>query len=177
METIQQAADVPEDALLDAIDEGVKAGVIAPVIGGDGEHYAFAHGLLAHALRRAANPRRLQRIQRRVAEVVEKLRPHALTEIAVLYDHGGDAARAYEYALRAGARAAGVYALDDAISAYRIAVRRATGVAERLKAQLSLIDIMRLAGLYGEGELLCDEILQNEDHALAPEQGDRKSVV
>ena len=170
LETIERAADVTEDALLDAIDEGVKSGVIAAVQGTDGEHYVFAHGLLAEALRRGANPRRLQRVRRRVAEVVESLRPHSLTEIAVLYDQGGDAERAHEYALRAGARAANVYALDDAISAYRIAARRATGAGERLDARLALIEVMRLAGQYSEGERICAEILLEEHDATAPSQ-------
>jgi diguanylate cyclase (GGDEF)-like protein/putative nucleotidyltransferase with HDIG domain len=168
LQVVEKATDLEEDALLDAIDEGVTAGVVVNVKGRDGEHYAFAHGLLAEALRRGTNPRRLQRIQCKVAEVIESLRPHSLTEIAVLYDQGGDAKRAYQYALVAGARAADVYALDDAIAVYGIAVRRGTTPGERLEARRSLVEACRLAGRYVEAERVCSEILTDDDGALTP---------
>jgi diguanylate cyclase (GGDEF)-like protein/putative nucleotidyltransferase with HDIG domain len=167
LEVVEKAGELEEDALLDAIDEGVAAGVILHVKGRDGEHYAFAHGLLAEALRRGTNPRRLQRIQCRVAEVIESLRPHSLTEIAVLYDQGGDPRRAYQYALQAGARATDVYALDDAIAVYGIAVRRASTPDERLQARRSLVEVWRLAGRYVEAEALCGEMLSDDESALS----------
>ncbi|MBC7895623.1 MAG: diguanylate cyclase, partial [Cytophagaceae bacterium] len=124
IDDVAVAERATEDQLLDAIDEGIRAGVIEPANPGDALQYSFVHRLLADALKRGLNPRRLQLTQRRVAETLEARHPHQLAEIAALYDLGGDAERAHTTALRAGESAAAVSALDDAMRAFRIAVRR-----------------------------------------------------
>ncbi|MGQ0648587.1 MAG: diguanylate cyclase, partial [Gemmatimonadaceae bacterium] len=159
LDDVAAAARVSDEQLLDALDEGISAGVIEPSAPGDASQYCFVHGLLGDSLTRALNPRRLQLTKLRVAETLEQRRPHALSEIATLYDLGGDAERAHRFALMAGERAAAVYALDDAMQALRIGVRRATTDAGRLEAKRQLLRITQLAGRYAEAEALCVELL------------------
>lgn len=174
VDTVQMASGVQEDELLDVIDEGIAAGVIDVIDANDGRQFAFSHRLLTDVLRRSVNPRRLQRVQRRVAEVLESRRPDALTEMAVLFDQGGVPDKAHRYALIAGERAASVYALDDAIASYRIAVRHAGNASERMDARLRLVDVARLAGRYEEGEGICDEILADDERTVS---SDRRVMV
>ena len=162
---VQRAADTTEDALLDALDEAIAVGVIEAAGPSDPSQYHFVHGLLADALKRELNPRRLQVIQRRVAETLEERRPHAAAEIASLFDLAGDAARAYQHALRAEERALAVYALDDAARALRIAVRRASSAPETFEAKRRLLRVVQLAGHYGEAERLANELVQEADGA------------
>jgi diguanylate cyclase (GGDEF)-like protein/putative nucleotidyltransferase with HDIG domain len=165
---VVRAADTTDNALLDAVDEGISVGVIEAVGASDPNEYHFVHGLLADALKRDLNPRRLQLIQRRVAETLEERRPHASAEIASLFDHAGDAARAYRHALAAAERASAVYALDDAARALRIAVRSALSPAERYEAKSRLLRVAQLAGQYGEAARLADELAEEASGDDAP---------
>lgn len=145
-----------EDTLIDAIDEAVAAGVLDIPSDRDGDRFRFAHTLLAESLVRQANPRRVRRMHARVAEVLEATRPDALTEIAVHYDAAADEERAFRFAMRSGDRAASMYALEDAVGSYSIAVRRAPGSAERLQARLALIDVARIAGQHEAAWAACE---------------------
>lgn len=159
------ASQAADDALNDALDEGISAGVLEPANTGDPNHFVFVHGLLADGLKRSVNTRRLQNIQRRVAETLVERRPHALSEIAVLFDQAGDAASAYRYALEAGERASAVYALEDAASSFRIAARRASDPAEALDARRRLLRVSQLAGHYAEAERLAGELAAEAEAA------------
>ena len=167
-DVLRQVSGLDEDALLDAIDEAVASGVLDAGGDRDGSTFQFAHTLLADSLIRQANPRRVKRTHAKVAEVLETLRPDALTEIAVHYDAAGDDARAFSFALRSGNRAASIYALHDAIASYSIAVRRAPSIRERMEARLALIDVARISGQYDTAQVVCDEALAEltDDDAL-----------
>ncbi len=159
------ASQVTDDALMDALDEALAAGVVEAVGVADPNQFVFVHGLLADGLKRSVNPRRLQQMQRRVAETLVQRRPHAHAEIATLYDQAGIAESAYRFALEAGERASAVYALDDAARAFRIAVRRASSDDERLDARRRLLRVVQLAGQYAEAEQLADELAADAERA------------
>lgn len=154
-ELLRQVMDIDEDSLIDAIDEAVAVGVLDSGGAHDGERFQFAHTLLAESLIRQANPRRVRRMHARVAEVLASARPDALTEIAVHFDAAGEAERAFNYAMRSGERAASIYALEDSIGSYSIAVRCASNAAERLEARLALIDVARIAGQHDAARAAC----------------------
>ncbi|MCC6772411.1 MAG: diguanylate cyclase, partial [Gemmatimonadaceae bacterium] len=160
---LRRVTDLDEDALIDAIDEAITAGVLDSGTDRDGERFQFAHTLLANSLLRHANPRRVRRMHARVAEVLESERPEALTEIAVHYDAAGDEVRTFHFAMKSGDRAASVYALDDAIASYSIAVRRSPGSAERLQARLALIDVAHIAGHLDIASTTCDDARTDVD--------------
>ncbi|MEO6446722.1 MAG: diguanylate cyclase [Gemmatimonadaceae bacterium] len=154
-----QVAGLSEDALLDAVDEAVVAGVVDTGEDRDGSSFHFSHTLLADSLIRQANPRRVKRLHAKIAEVLESSRPDSLTEIAVHYDAAGEDAHAFSFALRSGRRAASVYALEDAIASFSIAVRRAPTLSERMEARFALIDVARISGRYEAAQVVCDEAL------------------
>ena len=148
-----------EDELLDAIDEGVAAAVLEPSAGRGGDRFAFAHALLVDAMRRTANPRRLRRTHERVAAALEASAPAAVGEIAAHYDQAGVADKAYSYALLAGARAADVYAHEEATTFLEMAERHAASAADLAQVRLRLAAVAEAAGDYAKALSLCEMVL------------------
>ncbi|HKG93331.1 MAG TPA: diguanylate cyclase [Gemmatimonadaceae bacterium] len=157
-----------EAELLDAIDAGVSAAVLERTGDTGADQYAFTHTLLVEVIRRSANARRLRRAHERVAKALEERRPSAVAEIAAHYDAGGNAPKAYDYALRAGAQAAAVHAHDEASALYAMALGHAPGPREATEIRLRMADVAEAAGRYADAEALCGEVLDALAAAHAP---------
>src|SRR6185295_8457770 len=80
---------------------------------------AFTHDKIREVLYEELNPVRRRRLHQRLGEAIEKRgggRPEGRAEdLAHHFLHSGDAARGYEYSLRAAERAWKVVALDVAL--------------------------------------------------------------
>jgi len=152
------AGNATEDDLLSAIDEGISAKVVEPV-SGKSDHFAFTHGLIAEAIQRSVNPRRLRRLHERVAQALEEQRPAALTEIATHYDAAGSGAKAFQYAMLSAERAVKVFAHDEAAASYVVAERHAPSLEDLLDVRFKHAQSLDLAGKYEPAESLCDLII------------------
>ncbi|MFN8572263.1 MAG: tetratricopeptide repeat protein [Gemmatimonadaceae bacterium] len=152
------ASGESEDVLLDAVDEALKANVIEAVGTSDSEQFTFTHGLIADAVQRSVNTRRLRRMHERVAEAFVARRPNALAEIAAHYDAAGVHEAAFTYALSAAEQAVAVYAHDEAAASFLVAQRHAPSVAEANRARFRHAQSLELAGKYEEAEAICDVI-------------------
>ena len=122
--TLERVADLPDDPLLDALDEAVAARVIAEVPGAAGR-YSFSHGLVHEALHAELTATRRVRLHRRIAEALERLhRTRPEPHLAELAHHffeglpGGDVAKAVDYARRAAERATAMLAYEQAAVQY-----------------------------------------------------------
>jgi tetratricopeptide (TPR) repeat protein len=150
------AADIAtEDALLDAIDEGLAANVLERERLRLDDRVFFTHALLLDVLRASVNPRRLKRIHERAAAALERTTPGAAAQIAVHYDAAGTADRAYTHALAAADAATAVYAHDEATAYLQIALRHAATPADLARVRVRLADVAEAAGRYEESEELC----------------------
>jgi tetratricopeptide (TPR) repeat protein len=126
--TLARAADVDADALLDSLDEAVRARVLTDVPEAFGR-FRFAHALLRETIYGELSPATRMRMHRRVGLVLEELyrgavEPH-LGELAYHFFEslpGGDAERAIDYARRAGRDAVRLRAYEEAARLYRIAL-------------------------------------------------------
>jgi DNA-binding CsgD family transcriptional regulator len=135
--------ELPEDAILDAIDETLRAGLMR-VLPGRRPSYDFTHAIIRHTLYDAQNPDRRARLHRRIAERLERLydtgaasQPsgHA-AELAAQYHASSalpGAERGIGYALTAAEQARTGYASERAVAFLRIArdLAAAAPVAER----------------------------------------------
>ncbi len=156
-----------EDQLLDAIDEAVTAAVLEPSRG-DSDKFSFAHTLLIDAIRSTANPRRLRRIHKSVADAMERKLPAAVAEIASHYDVAQEHEKAFAYAIRAGTAARGVYAHDEAAGFFTMAQRNATTDEQKLDATLGLAYVAELSGRYADANALCEEALATASAYAGP---------
>lgn len=157
-EMLTAVSGLDEDSCLDAVDEAIHAGVMREESNG----YSFSHALIRETLsRELARPRR-QRLHLRAAEALERLhaghlQPYLLT-IAThcrLAGPAADPAKALDYARRAGAAAATVFAWEDAVTHWRTAVdlldtRGSEGTPDTVLQCDLLVELGRAQGRAGD---------------------------
>ena len=146
LSVLERVCDMQRDGLLEALAEGVDAGLIEEVRGQLGR-FTFAHALVRETL--YGEPSTVQRIRlhRDVAVALEELYGQFEDEhLAEMAHHfleaapGGDADRAVDYAVRAAQRANRLLAYEESVRFYLVA-----------------LDVVELAG--GDGGNRCDLLL------------------
>lgn len=149
--------DLPEPALLDAIDELLATGLIRST----GAGYAFAHALVRHALAAEGNPDRRARLHRRIALALEHEPAGRAAELAHQY-HASRTLAGAEHGIphcRAAAeQAAAAHAPERAASFLRMAADLAAG-AERS-------DLLCALAVAEAEALLLDDARASADAAL-----------
>ncbi len=123
------AGDVDEDDLLSALDEAVSARLVSEVSAGV-PRYRFGHALVRATLYEELTGARRVVLHRKVAEAIEVVHAGALDDYLPPLAHhwaqaaapAAEAAKAIEYATRAGDRALAQLAHDEAVSYYRQAL-------------------------------------------------------
>jgi tetratricopeptide (TPR) repeat protein len=125
---VEALANLPEDELLDRIEEAVAARVLAEIPGAPGR-FSFTHALIRETLYGDIVAARRVRLHQRIGEALERLSQperlplgqlaHHFTEAMV--HHGPE--KAIEYAVRAGDDASTGLALEDAARYYGMALR------------------------------------------------------
>jgi tetratricopeptide (TPR) repeat protein len=118
---------LPENVLLDALDEAVAADILREVPGSRGV-FSFTHALLREVIYSRQNAERRIRLHHHLAEAVERHSDPADLPLADLAYHFGraagykDAQKAVHYAVLAGERATATLALEEAASYYQLAL-------------------------------------------------------
>ena len=151
VELLAAVRDVPEDSLLDALDEAVWAGLVQET---GADRYRFAHVLVRATLVEELSATRRRRLHWRVGEALEKLRPDDVAALAYHFSQAGPDGEGTSRAVRYGLAAA-----EQALQA------RALGDAEaRFHQVLGLLDDpaareapARIAALCGLGEAQRDQ--------------------
>jgi tetratricopeptide (TPR) repeat protein len=142
-EVLAGLAGVPEDELLETLDEAMAARVVSDVPGGSGR-LRFAHVLIRDALYEGLTSARRLRLHRRVVEALEsRYGDEPGSHLAELAHHavaGRDAGRGVAYARRAGDRALALLAYEEAARLYRSALSALDldGGSERTRCELLL---------------------------------------
>ena len=115
VELLAALHDAPEDSLLDALDEAVRAGLVQET---GADRYRFAHVLVRTTLFEELSATRRRRLHRRVGEAIEKLRPDDVVALAYHFSQAGPASdgmsRGVRYGLAAAEQALQARALSDA---------------------------------------------------------------
>ncbi len=115
--------DANEADVLDALDEAVRARLVEET---GADHFRFGHALVQATLYEELSATRRRRLHRRVADVLEKLRPHDVVALAHHCTHGGpeggDLTRAVRYTLAAAEESLAARAFADAEVRFRSAL-------------------------------------------------------
>ncbi len=118
-ELLAAASDLPEPRLRDYVDLLVESAVWER----DGDDLGFVHGVVRETALDRLDPAPRRTIHRRVAEAIEAVHADDLAEhyaeVAHHYREAGLAGEAVPYYLRAGDRAADLYAHEAALDHYR----------------------------------------------------------
>jgi tRNA A-37 threonylcarbamoyl transferase component Bud32/tetratricopeptide (TPR) repeat protein len=124
---LEAVSGLPEERLLDAVDEATRAQLIGEVPG-RGDRCRFSHALIRQTLYEELGSARRARMHRKIGEALEE-RGGQAPPIADLAHHFGAAAvaggyeKAVEYAIQAGDRAASSLAHEEAARFYEMALR------------------------------------------------------
>ena len=152
---LEQAADAPPGAVVDALDRAVAAGMLATT--DDPDRLTFAHALIREALYARLSDARRVRLHRLVAETLEAHRAELRPDVAELAHHFfqarhlGGVEPAIRYAREAADRAAESLAWEDearqlerALDADRL--REPSDGADRTELLLALGEALTRAG-------------------------------
>ena len=125
---------------------------------------SFTHDKLRETLLARLPRAELRTLHRRAAERIEAHQPDRVFELAYHFDAAEEPARMLPYALRAAALARSRYALDNAVTHFRLAQKAGEqdpGVDAELCATISegLADVLILQGSYAEGKELLEQAL------------------
>lgn len=162
---VAQASRIEGEALLSAVEVAIAARLVLEVAG-EPDRFRFTHALVRETLYDQLSGARRAAMHRSVAEAIEKVHAHALEDyLPALAHHWGqtgeaNAARAADYAARAGERAVAQLAHDEAASFYRLALRlgEASGATSQRQCehQIALGEAQRRAGDAGYRATLLD---------------------
>jgi class 3 adenylate cyclase len=151
VELLAALQDSPEDSLLDALDEAVRAGLVQET---GADRYRFAHVLVRTTLFEELSATRRRRLHRRAGEAIEQLRPDDVVALAYHFSQAGRAgdgmSRAVRYGLAAAEQALQARALSDAEARFH-------QVLELLDDSATLDAPQRVAALCGMGEAQRDQ--------------------
>ena len=168
IDLLADAANVPVEAVLDAIDSAMAASVLEPMRDAKDDTYQFAHALLVDSVLKTVSPARRRLIHGRVADLLAARAPEAVDRIASQYARSGNAEKAYAWCSRAAARALSLHALDVATEFLQLALEHAANDEERFVVHEELVRAAELAGRWAEVERSCDVMLAMLATADAP---------
>jgi tetratricopeptide (TPR) repeat protein len=113
-DTLVEASDQDEDALIDALEIAEGSQLVQEVSGERGVTFAFTHALFPTTLVEGVRTLRRRRLHRRAAAAIERLCPDDYEALAHHYGEAGDEERALVCHTRAGERASAAYANQEA---------------------------------------------------------------
>jgi tetratricopeptide (TPR) repeat protein len=172
-----------EDTLIEAIELAERAQLLIEVRPHEKngrqttERFAFAHALIPTTLREEISSLRRHRIHRRVAAAIESVSPDDLEALAYHYTQAGDNEKARYYLIRAGDRAAKLYANAEALSFYSQAMELTPEhepdrfhilqgraqvydmLAQRGNQRADIEEMLNLADLLGDETMHCDALI------------------
>lgn len=121
-DTLAEASDLDEDALIEALENAEQDQLIEEVSSEDGVTFAFVHAMIPTTLVEGVRTLRRRRIHRRAASAIEATRPEDYEALAYHYSEVGDQDRALHYYRLAGVRAAKAYVNQEAEAYFRSAL-------------------------------------------------------
>ncbi|MGH9187192.1 MAG: ATP-binding protein, partial [Acidimicrobiales bacterium] len=144
MATLRATMSEPDSALRTALDEGLSGGFVVEETVADGVVCTFRHGVIREIMYESLPPLDRQRLHLRVAHALESLLSpgpmgqHAATIAAHhrLAGGAGDPDKAVEWSVRAGERAARVFAFEEAaaqVEAAAVTLGELGGAANELR--------------------------------------------
>ena len=156
LDVLEQIAELPEDRLIEQLDEAVGARVLAET--SRAGRYSFAHALIRETLYEELSPARRVKLHRQIAVVIERayaerLEAH-LPELAYHWfqaARGGNVDKAVGYALQAAERAGTLLAYEEAVRLHDMALqalelKETPDSRQRCELLLALADAQRKEG-------------------------------
>ena len=143
VDLVLSLASRDENAVLDALDEAVAAGVLLSVTRPGHDWYRFTHGKIAEVLAQEMNARRRRKLHARIAELMLEETHPVQGPVAWHWYRAGDFARASEAARLAARAALDVHGCDDALTFGLLAAKTAQSPEDQGEAHELRGDALR----------------------------------
>lgn len=157
---------------------------IAPV---SDRTFAFVHGLIPSTLLETLSPIQSRQLHHRAAIAIERLYPDSFEALAYHYDRARVPDRATYYLLRAGDRARGLYASQEAIAHYQraLAVLKEQGKHEQAARVLMRMGLVYIAAFepdkarqaYDEAFDLWEPLRESDDLPAYPGERQEEQTI
>jgi ABC-type oligopeptide transport system substrate-binding subunit len=133
LDTLTSACEMDEYTLIEALELAEKAQLIEHISEDRTASYTFAHALIPATLVESTRASKRRKLHLRAATAMETYHPDDFEALANHYHLAGEIEKAAEYHLKAGDRARGLYACQEAISSYKqvLEILEKTGDLER----------------------------------------------
>ncbi|KPK94044.1 MAG: hypothetical protein AMJ88_06020, partial [Anaerolineae bacterium SM23_ 63] len=141
-DTLAEASDLDEDALIEALENAEQDQLIEEVSTEDGVTFAFAHAMIPTTLVESVRTLRRRRIHRRAASAIERTRPEDYEALAYHNGEAGDHDKALKYYTLAGERAAKAYANQEAETYFRSALDMARTESDQAHLYVELGEVL-----------------------------------
>ena len=155
LDVLKAAAELPEDTVLEAVEEAERVQLVAPQRGGREARYGFVHELIRATLVSALSLPRRQRLHLKIADAVEQvyassLDSHASALAHHLYQAGtaADVERTFRAFMIAGRRALQVGAFEEALEAFDTIIGFESLVTDAVPAEVFERQGFALIGLH-----------------------------
>jgi serine/threonine protein kinase/tetratricopeptide (TPR) repeat protein len=121
-DTLRDAIDIDEDALMEALEQAERAQLIEETGAAGGGTFSFSHALIPSTLTEELSGLRRRRMHQRAAQAIQELQPENYETLAHHFAEAADDERARQYYMQAGLRARSRYANQDAIQYFTLAL-------------------------------------------------------
>jgi ABC-type oligopeptide transport system substrate-binding subunit len=140
-DTLAEASDQDKDTLIEVLEDAERAQLIEDVGREEEGNFAFVHGLIPTTLVESLRTLQRRRLHRRAAAAIEAHRPDDFEALAYHHNQAGEAEKAVDYLLRAGDRARGLYAHQEAIDNYQQALELLKEASDLERAARTLMKL------------------------------------
>lgn len=135
--------EIPREQINSQLDEAVRDGIVVAL---GHTRYRFAHALIRGCIYEALDTNSRIRLHRSIGTAIEVLymndQAAHLAELAHHFREGGSGPKAIDYSVRAGSAAFAVYATEDAIAEWELALELARSEGD----QQSCAELLRVLG-------------------------------
>ncbi|UCE37063.1 MAG: tetratricopeptide repeat protein [Thermoplasmata archaeon] len=125
-ETLHRLSDLNEEELVDSIDALIAANIIHEDIATKEERYRFDHTQIREVIYNSMSRSRRRLMHKRIGYIIEELNRNKLDDVvynlARHFYEGKDTDKTITYAIRAGEKATGSFAPEDALAYYNMAL-------------------------------------------------------
>jgi ABC-type oligopeptide transport system substrate-binding subunit/predicted Ser/Thr protein kinase len=119
---LSKASEVDEDRLIDALESAERSQLIEELRSNGRVSYAFAHALIPSTLRDSLRTLKRRKLHSRAASAIEDQCPEDFEALAYHNIQAGQVESGVKFLLKAGDRARGLYAHQEAIANYEQAI-------------------------------------------------------
>jgi tetratricopeptide (TPR) repeat protein len=113
-DTLVEASDQEENALIEALEAAEDAQLIQEVSGKGGATFSFVHALIPSTLVESVRTLRRRKLHKRAAAAIESSHPDDYESLAQHYEEAGHDEKALDYYTKAGERALSAFAIREA---------------------------------------------------------------